>query len=73
MLIRGKKEITKEQYERAWAERHGYITEEDMEDIFSQSELVGYGIYLPTASKEYDEATGETTYCVHYEMGDSCD
>lgn len=73
MLIRCKKEITKEQYERAWAERNGYITKADMEDIFTQSQLIGYGVYSPVASKEYNEVTGETTYCVHYHTGDSCD
>ena len=65
-LISGKREITKEQYERAKLNRN-YIADEDMVDIFAASELYGYGVYGARAYKEDDK------YYVYYSIGDSCD
>ena len=38
------REISKEQYERA-QENRSYLTKEDMEVVFDDSERLGYGIY----------------------------
>ena len=72
MLINAEKPITKEQYERARLHR-GYIAEEDMKDIFSEAERLGYGIYSPTAYARYNEETNETTYIVKYTTSTCCD
>lgn len=61
-----KREITKEQYERA-QEHHGYIAEEDEEDIFTISELLGYGVYGTHVTKENGK------YYVEYHIGSTCD
>ena len=53
-LISGKREITKEQYERAKCNRN-YIADEDMTDIFNASELYGYGVYGARVYKEDDK------------------
>lgn len=65
-LVGGKREITKEQYERAKPNRN-YIAVEDMADIFTVSELYGYGVYGARACKEDDK------YYVYYSIGNSCD
>ena len=57
MLIRAEKAITKEQYDRAQL-NNGYVTEVDLQEIFSTSELCGWGVYSPIACKRYSEATG---------------
>lgn len=72
MLIRSEKPITKEQYERA-QERGGYIAQDDLEDIFSQSVLYGYGIYDATACARYNQETNVTTYVVEYITSTNCD
>lgn len=61
------KEITKEIYDRAVLTNHGIISESDMTEIFSQSELSGYGVYFPRAF----ESDGK--YFVGYKLGDNCD
>ena len=62
----GKVEITKDIYDRAM--QHGkYIVNEDMDKIFSISQLCGYGIYGAIAV----EKDGKY-YCL-YDMGSSCD
>lgn len=61
-----KREITKDQYERAMQHR-GYIAPEDKEDIFDLSERLGYGVYGTQVVKEGDK------YYVEFELGDSCD
>lgn len=61
------KKITKEQYNRAINEHNGYIAEEDMGDIFSQSEICGYGCYGARATI----IDGE--YYVTYWLGSTCD
>lgn len=65
MLIRSEKPITKEQYERAQF-NNGFITEADLQDIFSMADLCAYGVYSPKACARYSKTTGETTYIVSY-------
>lgn len=72
MLIRAEKPITKEQYERAQL-NNGYITSEDMDEIFSRAELCGYGVMSAMGCVRYDEYTGKTTYVVLYTTSTCCD
>lgn len=72
MLVRAEKSITKEQYDRA-QEHGGYIAGEDMGDIFTDAEQLGYGCYSPIARKTYNPMTDETSYYVTYETGTTCD
>lgn len=72
MLIRSEKPITKEQYERAQL-NNGFISDEDMDEIFTMSEVCGYGVYSPIVCKRYNEATGENTYIVSYTTSTNCD
>ena len=60
------RKITKEQYKRA-IENRGYISKEDMPLVFSQSELLGYGIY----NARVFERDGD--FYVRYHIGSSCD
>lgn len=60
------REISKEVYDRARQNR-GYITPEDTKNVFSVSELIGYGVY----GDQVVERDGK--YFVLYERGDSCD
>lgn len=60
------REISKEVYDRARQNR-GYITSQDSKDVFSVSELMGYGVY----GDQVVERDGK--YFVLYERGDSCD
>jgi hypothetical protein len=66
MMINKTRKITKEQYERAMANR-GYIAKEDEKDIFSESERWGYGVY----GDQVAEKDGE--YVVNYQIGSTCD
>lgn len=72
MLIRDEKPITKEQYERAQL-NNGYITDEDMHEIFSTAEICGYGIYGAVGCVRYDAYTDETTYVCMYTTSTCCD
>ena len=72
MLIRSEKPITKEQYERAQL-NNGFMTEADLQEIFSMADLCGYGVYSPIACARYSAATGETTYIVSYTTSTNCD
>jgi hypothetical protein len=72
MLIRAEKAITKEQYDRAQL-NNGYVTEADLQEIFTMAELCGWGVYSPIACARYSEATGETTYIVSYTTSTNCD
>lgn len=72
MLIRSEKPITKEQYERAQL-NNGFMTEADLQDIFTMVDLCGYGVYSPIACARYSKATGETTYIVSYTASTDCD
>lgn len=60
------REITKDQYDRAM-KNHGYLTDEDMDKVFTTAELCGYGVYGAVVSHYADR------YVVRFEMGDSCD
>ena len=60
------REITKDQYDRAM-ENHGYLTDEDVDKVFSVAEMLGYGVYSPVVSHYADR------YVVRFEMGDTCD
>ena len=72
MLIRSEKPITKEQYEKAQMS-DGYITTENLEDIFPRSMLCGYGVYDAIACARYNRETNETTYVVEYMTSTNCD
>lgn len=72
MLIRAEKPITKEQYEQAQF-HGGYIIDEDLEDIFPQSMLCGYGVYDAIARAKHNRETNETTYVVKYMTSTNCD
>lgn len=60
------REITKEQYDRAM-ERHGYLSEEDKDKVFTVAELLGYGVYGAVVAHYGDK------YVVRFQMGDNCD
>lgn len=62
----GKREITKEQYDRAM-DNHGHIIGSDEKDVFGLSILCGYGLY---GDEVYTE---DGKYYVKYQCGDSCD
>lgn len=72
MLIRSEKPITKEQYERAQL-NNGFMTEADLQEIFSTADLCGYGVLSPIACVRYSKTTGETTYIVSYTTSTCCD
>lgn len=60
------KEISKEIYEKAVA-NNGIVLDSAFSDIFSISELIGYGVYLVRAFEK------DGKYFVRYQRGDSCD
>ena len=61
------REISKEQYERAQENRNGYLTKEDMEVVFDDSERLGYGVYgTKTMMKD-------GKYVVQFSLGSTCD
>lgn len=60
------KEIPKEIYDQA-AANNGNIPESTYSDIFSTSELIGYGVYFVRALQK------DGKYFVRYQRGDSCD
>lgn len=72
MIVRAEKPITKEQYERAQL-NNGFVTEADLQEIFSTSELCAYGVLSPIACTRYSGTTGETTYIVSYMTSTCCD
>lgn len=65
-MINFKREITAEQYERAM-KNHGIIADCDKPDIFTASELYGYGVYLPQVYIDGGK------YICSFNRGDSCD
>ena len=65
-MTRYKRKITKEQYDNAMNNK-GFITDEDMDNIFTNSEVCGYGVYFPRVVKENGE------YYVTFSLGSSCD
>lgn len=60
------REISKEIYDRA-TENRGYITMGDMDTVFSEAELCGYGVYGAKAKEENGK------YYCHFSLGSSCD
>ena len=66
MLIRRKREITQEMYERN--KDRGTLSREDEEQVFTQAEMCGYGVYGTQVV-----AGDDGKYYVFYEIGDSCD
>lgn len=60
------KEISKEVYERSLACHH-MITIADYNEVFSESEIIGYGLYGNRTYKDGDK------YYVQYQTGTSCD
>lgn len=73
-MVKGKDfEVSKEVYERAKAQCKDeksncfYVTEDDINEIFPTSLLMGYGVYGVTVR----EVDGK--YICSYERGDSCD
>lgn len=59
------KEIPKDIYDRA-AANNGIVPESAYSEIFSVSELIGYGVYLVRAIQK------DGKFIVSYQMGDSC-
>ena len=66
MMILCYKEITREQYERAM-QNGCVISSADRDDIFTDAEQFGYGIYNPKAYMD------DGKYKVMYMRGESCD
>lgn len=65
-MINCEREITKEQYERAMANNR-YITDDDSLDVFTITELRGYGVYGDQVFQR------EGKFFVRYKTGDICD
>lgn len=63
-MNRCKREISKEIYDRS---ERGYLKGPDYQKVFSQSELMGYGVYN---DKVYEE---DGKYYISFELGSSCD
>ena len=66
-MVYGEREITREQYERAIS-NYGFIADVDLHDVFTESEIYGYGIYYARA---YIGVNGK--YICSYSRGSSCD
>lgn len=62
-----KREITKKIYDNAGGENGNVLPSKNREEIFSMSELMGYGVYHPTVYEENGK------YYCKYSLGDSCD
>ena len=60
------REITAEQYERA-IHNHGYLLESDKNNVFSASELYGYGVYGGSVFQK------EGQHYVRFSLGSTCD
>lgn len=65
-MRRFEREISKEVYDRAVL-NNNYIAKTDREEVFTVSELCGYGVYVDRVF----ERGGQ--YFVAYELGSSCD
>ena len=65
-MTKYRRKITEEQYERAILNK-GLLTEEDEKDVFTFSEMFGYGIYMPIVIEEHGE------YYVTFTLGSNCD
>lgn len=65
-MTRHEREITKEVYNHAKTNR-GYIMADDRSEVFTISELIGYGVY----GDQVFERDGK--YYVSYLLGSTCD
>lgn len=65
-MTRYTRKITKEQYDRAMANK-GYVVKDDIGAIFYPSEIFGYGVYDPRVV----ERNGE--YYATFTLGSTCD
>ena len=65
-MTKYRRKITKEQYERAMLNK-GLLTEEDEKDVFTFSEMFGYGVYATKVIEDHEE------YYVTFMLGSSCD
>ena len=65
-MTRGRRKISKEIYDRS-KNYNGFITTDDERQIFTISELCGYGVYGARAVEEDGE------YYVAFSLGSSCD
>ncbi|MBP5362124.1 MAG: hypothetical protein J6Y71_03730 [Ruminococcus sp.] len=61
------REISKEQFDRAQENRDGYLTKEDMEVVFDDSERYGYGVYGGKTMVK------DGKYVVQFSLGSTCD
>lgn len=66
MMSRCEREITKEQYNRA-KQNFGYIAKEDVCDVFTDSERLGYGVYSDSVYEENGK------FFVAFLLGSTCD
>lgn len=66
-MVRGERRITKEMYERN-KDRGVLYHEEDIDKVFTQAEVWGYGVYSTQVV-----AGTDGNYYVRYEMGETCD
>ena len=62
-----RREITREQYDRAVNEHHNYLAKEDEEIVFTIDERWGYGVY---GARVFSE---DGKYYVTYRLGSTCD
>lgn len=65
-MTRYTREISKDIYDRS-QQHNGFIAAEDTNKVWSDSELIGYGVY---GDQTYEK---DGKYYVSFEMGDSCD
>lgn len=61
-----RREITKEQYDRAKA-NNSYLIDSDREEVFSDSERCGYGVYGGSVMEDGGK------YYVLFSLGSTCD
>ena len=66
MLHYCRRKLTKEQYDRA-ANNNMCLTKEDYLNVFTESEIMGYGVY----SEKIIEEDGE--YYIQFLLGSTCD
>jgi len=65
-MVRGKREITKDLYDRSM-ENNGHLKTEWYSECFTTAERLGYGVYGTLVFEE------DGKYYVQFSMGESCD
>ena len=65
-MTRCRREISKDIYDRA-VENRGFIISQDAKNVFTVSELIGYGVYGDQVFEE------DGKFYVGYMLGSSCD